>query len=48
MLAPGYLGDFVVLDQDIFTIPPEQIRATHVDFTIVGGNVVYDRAATAE
>jgi predicted amidohydrolase YtcJ len=45
MLAPGYLADFVVLDRDILTIPPEQIRDARVDLTIVGGNVAYDRTA---
>lgn len=43
-LAPGYLGDFVVLDRDVFAIPPEQIREARVDMTIVGGRVVYERA----
>ena len=42
-LAPGYLADFVVLDRDIFAIPPEQIRDTKVDLTIVDGQVVYER-----
>jgi predicted amidohydrolase YtcJ len=46
-LAPGFLADLVVLDRDIFAIPPEQIRDTKVDATIVGGKVVYEKAATA-
>jgi len=45
-LAPGMLADFVVLDRDIFEIPPEQIRETRVDLTIVGGKVAYERAAS--
>lgn len=42
-LAPGFLADFVVLDRDIFTIAPEQIRDTKIDATVVGGTVVYER-----
>ena len=29
----------------LFTIPPEQILQTKVDFTVVGGQVVWDRLA---
>lgn len=42
-LTPGFLGDFVVLDRDIFSIPAEQIRDAKVDATVVGGVVVYER-----
>ena len=44
-LAPGRLADLVVLDRHLFTIPSEQILETKVDYTIVGGSVVWDRAA---
>ena len=44
-LEPGKLADLVILDQDIFSIPPLQIRDAKVDVTIVGGKVVWDRAA---
>ena len=40
-LAPGRLADVVILDQDIFSIPPQQIRAVRVITTIVGGKVVF-------
>ena len=40
-IAPGKLGDVVVLSDDLFTIPPAQIKDAHVVMTIVGGNVVY-------
>jgi len=40
-VAPGKLADFVVLSQDLFSIPPEKIRETRVVMTIVGGKVVY-------
>ena len=44
-LAPGRLADMVVMDCDLFTIAPEQILGAKVDYTIVGGQVVWDRAA---
>jgi len=40
-LTPGKLADIVILDQDIMTIPEEQIPQTRVLHTIVGGRVVY-------
>jgi predicted amidohydrolase YtcJ len=40
-LAPGKLGDVVVLDSDLFSIPPEKIKDAAVRWTIVGGKVVY-------
>jgi predicted amidohydrolase YtcJ len=44
-LAPGLLADLVVFAADLFRIPPRQILTTPVDFTVVGGRVVFDRAA---
>jgi len=41
-IAPGKLGDVVVFSQDLFTIPPEQIKDAHVNMTIVGGKIVYE------
>ena len=40
-LTPGKLADVVILDTDLFTIPPEKIRDAKVVTTIVGGKVVY-------
>ena len=42
-LTPGKLADFVVLDQDIMRVAPEQVLATHVLATYVGGKPVYER-----
>jgi predicted amidohydrolase YtcJ len=42
-LAPGRLADLVVMDRDLFTIPPEEILKAQVDVTITGGRVVWDR-----
>ncbi len=40
-LSPGKLADLVVLDQDIFEIPPLEIGKTQVLMTVFGGEVVY-------
>ena len=40
-LAPGKLGDVVVLSKDIMTIPEDEIPTARVAITIVGGKVVY-------
>jgi predicted amidohydrolase YtcJ len=41
MLKPGYRADLVLLDQDLFSIPPEAIEAAKVRTTVTGGKVVY-------
>jgi predicted amidohydrolase YtcJ len=40
-LAPGKLADLIVLDRDIFTIPPEDIPDTQVCLTVFDGQIVY-------
>lgn len=40
-LEVGKEGDLVVLSQDIFAVPHEQIARTQVLLTMVGGNIVY-------
>jgi predicted amidohydrolase YtcJ len=40
-LAPGKQADFVVLDRDILNVPNEQLRATQVLQTWVGGEKLY-------
>ncbi|MGE3888321.1 MAG: amidohydrolase [Vicinamibacterales bacterium] len=40
-LAVGKLADIAVLSQDILTVPDDEIPATKVTRTIVGGKVVY-------
>ena len=42
-LEPGKLADVVVLSRDILTIPADEILETNVDYTIVGGEVRYER-----
>ena len=43
-LTPGKLADITVLSQDIMTIAEDDIPATQVVYTIVGGRVMYRRA----
>jgi predicted amidohydrolase YtcJ len=42
-LEVGKLADFVVIDRDLTTIPPETIRDARVTLTVVGGQVVFER-----
>jgi len=41
MVKPGFLADIVILDKDLLTIPENEIMKTKVDYTIVGGKVVF-------
>ena len=41
-LVPEKWADLVVLDRDITAIPPEEILATKVLRTVVGGKTVYE------
>ncbi len=42
-LEVGKLGDITVLSRDILTVPDDLILKTEVEYTIVGGKVVYQR-----
>ena len=46
-LEAGKLADIVILDRDLFKIPPEQIKDARVAMTIVGGRVVFERQKRA-
>jgi hypothetical protein len=41
MIKEGYLGDVVIFNNDLMSIPHDQIMSTKVDYTIVGGEIVY-------
>ena len=47
ILAPGYDADIVVLDRNLFLLPPSEILKARVDFTIIQGRIVYDRLIQA-
>jgi predicted amidohydrolase YtcJ len=40
-IREGFLADLVLLDRDIFTIPPEEIPKTRVSAALIGGVPVY-------
>ena len=43
MIKAGYLGDVVIFDGNLMTMPHDKIMSARVDYTIVGGKVVYRR-----
>lgn len=43
VIQKGKIADMVILDRDIFSIPPETIIDANVDITILDGKVVYER-----
>ncbi len=43
MIKPGYLADIVITDKDLMTIPDDEIMTTTVDYTIVGGRIVFQK-----
>ena len=42
-LAPGFLADLVILDQNPLTIAPETLPSVQVDLTMVDGRIVFER-----
>jgi predicted amidohydrolase YtcJ len=40
-IAPGKQADFVLVDRDVLTVSPEELKDTKVIWTIVGGRTVY-------
>ena len=42
-IAPGYWADLTVIGKDLRSIPKEEIADAGIDFTIVGGSIVYER-----
>jgi len=45
-IAPGYLADLVILDDNILTVPPSKIHRVGVALTILDGQIVYNSGAT--
>ena len=42
-IEEGKLADFVLLDKDVFTVDPEEIKTIKVEKTYLGGKEVYSR-----
>jgi predicted amidohydrolase YtcJ len=42
-LEPGKLADVTVFEENVLEVPAGEIRDTEVDYTIVGGDVAYER-----
>ncbi|MDR0709043.1 MAG: amidohydrolase [Spirochaetaceae bacterium] len=40
-IGAGYLADMVLLDRDIFTVPPEEIGKSRVLLTVIGGKTAF-------
>jgi predicted amidohydrolase YtcJ len=40
-IAPGKRADLVLLDRDVLTVSPEEMRDTQVLWTMVAGKIVY-------
>jgi len=47
-LGPGKLADIVVIDRDLTRVAPETIRDAKIEYTIVGGRVVFERGVTSQ
>ena len=43
MIAPGMLADLVLIDRDLRTMKPAEIRDAKVTRTIAGGKTVFKR-----
>ena len=44
-LTPGKLGDVTVLSDDPREVPPAELTELDVEYTVVGGDVMYERGA---
>jgi len=42
-IVPGVLADFIILSDDIVTIPKSKLLSLQVEQTYVSGNLVYQR-----
>jgi predicted amidohydrolase YtcJ len=42
-LAPGMLADMIIISQDIMTVPVDDIPKTKVLYTIIDGQVVFQK-----
>lgn len=43
LIAPGKLADLVVLSDNPFTVPEDEVKEIKVEMTIIGGKIVFSR-----
>ncbi|MCL6570179.1 MAG: amidohydrolase [Bacillus sp. (in: Bacteria)] len=43
MIKEGFLADFTVLNQNIFTLLPAKILTVNASMTVIGGDIVYEQ-----
>jgi predicted amidohydrolase YtcJ len=46
-ILPGMLADFIILSDDILSIPSQKLLSLYVERTYVSGRMVYARDAAA-
>ena len=44
-IETGKFGDFVILDDHVMTVPAERLRTLQPAMTVIGGRIVFERAA---
>ena len=44
-ITVGKLADFVVLNRDPLSVPPDELKDIQVDITVIGGQIVHGRDA---
>jgi predicted amidohydrolase YtcJ len=42
-LRPGMLGDVTIFETDLFSVAPDDLATTRVDYTVTDGEVAYER-----
>jgi predicted amidohydrolase YtcJ len=47
MLRPGLLGDVAIFETDLFSVDPDALATTRVDYTVTAGEVVYERESAS-
>jgi len=40
-LSPGKRADLILIDRDVLTVSPEEMREAKILWTVVGGKTVY-------
>lgn len=46
-ITPGKYADLIVLSDDLFELPPMEVKDAHVELTMIGGRIAYRREGVA-